>query len=74
MDALRSIYEKKGCGVLMEPNSVQKSILLWTFQSSSFATRVKGVVGEDWENKDDPFTPIIHHIFNKNTITAPLLW
>ena len=58
----------------MAPNSLQEAILFWTFQVSAFATRVRGVVGEGWAPADDPFTPIVHHVFNKTNITAPFLW
>lgn len=55
-------------------NSVQQAIVLWTFQLPAHKQRVSGVVGEDWDMAEDPFSPIIHHTFNKATISAPLLW
>lgn len=61
-------------GGVAGPNPVQEAILLWTFQLSSLACRVRGVVGEGWEVAEDPFVPIIHRVFNNTTITAPLLW
>ena len=56
------------------PNAVQEAMLLWSFQVSSLSYRVRGVVGEGWEVTEDPFVPIIHRVFYRNTITAPLLW
>ena len=56
------------------PNVVQQAIIFWTFQLSAYTSRVRGVVGGAWQGVDDPFAPIIHHLFNKATISAPLLW
>lgn len=58
----------------VEPNPVQQAILFWSFQLSAFCTRVKEVVGEGWTVTEDPFAPIIHRIFTKGTISAPVLW
>ncbi len=61
-------------GGVAGPNSVQQAILLWTFQMCAYGSRVCGVVGEAWEVAEDAFAPIIHHAFNKATVSAPLLW
>lgn len=61
-------------GGVAGPNTVQQAILLWTFQTSAHRNRVCGIVGEGWDVAEDPFAPTIHRLFNKATISAPLLW
>lgn len=53
---------------------VQEAVLMWSCQSSAFDARVGGVVGSEWVEWEDPFTPHIHKHFNSTTITARLLW
>ncbi len=54
-------------------NVLQEAVLMWSWQTSAFTTRVKGVVGPGWAEFEDPFTPQQHQQFHSNTITAPLL-
>ena len=56
------------------PNVVQEAVLLWSFQLCSLDYRVRGVVKEGCQISEDPFVPIIHRVFYKNSITAQLLW
>lgn len=58
-----------------EANTVQKAVLLWTFQSSALARRGEGLgVEEQGENTEDCFVPTIHKQFQRSSVTAPLLW
>ena len=61
-------------GGVSGPNAVQQAILLWTFQQCAYESRVRGVVGEEWEIPEDPFAPIIHANFSKTTVNASPLW
>lgn len=61
-------------GCVAAPNPVQRAVVLWSFQMSAYSSRVSGVVEGGWEPTEDPFAPIIHHLFHKATIIAPLLW
>lgn len=61
-------------GCVAAPNPVQRAVVLWSFQMSAYSSRVCGVVEEGWEQAEDPFAPITHHLFHRATIIAPLLW
>ena len=58
----------------LETNAVQQAVLFWTFQRSARQWRIGGVVGGGDKVVEDLFEPIMHRDFQKNQITAPLLW
>ena len=60
-------------------NVLHEAVLLWSYQQSAHAQRVRGVVDESWgagqvAEEEEHFSPTIYRQFDKNTIHAPLLW
>ena len=60
-------------------NVLHEAVLLWSYQQTAHAHRVGGVVEEGWgagqvEEEEEHFSPTIYGEFDRNTITAPLLW
>lgn len=58
-------------------NILQEAVLLWSFQQTAHARRVRGVVDEGWsagrgDEEEVNFSPTIYKQFDKNVIHAPL--
>jgi len=60
-------------GGVAYPNVLQEAILMWSWQKSAFRTRVERMVGPEWAEFEDPFTPLKLQQFHSSTIKAPLL-